>query len=1050
MSKQKLLICENQNILKAYLDEKLDESQELEIREHLDSCENCQTSLEQLAAGQSMWDEVHDLSSTRFLDDTGRDKANDSASQIKGLVDFLAPTDDPEMLGKLGAYEVVGLVGQGSTGMVLKAFEPRLNRFVAIKLLSPTYSSNGAARQRFEREARAVAAILHQNVVPIYSVDEFRGVPYIVMQYVAGLSLLQRIEKNGPLNSCEIVRLGLQIAEGLRAAHECGIVHRDVKPANVMLENSVDRAMVTDFGLAQVADETSMTRSGTIAGTPQYMSPEQARGEAIDARSDLFSLGSLLYAACTGRPPFRAETVFGVINRVCDSTPRPIREINPKIEEWLTSFIERLLSKNREERFQDCDEVIRVLSGELAYMQNPTAAQKPSRNWIPQTVAPKKEHQKKSSTASKLFWAIGLSLTFIGGAIIADKLLNGGEFSKFAMAIFVPSQQEEELEFGKPRITWKRGTVDDNSTDKGTYERTFEQIFEFESGGNLDIEIPFGDVVVIPSELDDRVTVMMITKVEASSRAEAEKILKDHAVELVNEEEKFKIQAAFSDPKSRFRKKFKRMVYRISVPTETNATVKSAEGDLNFGGLVGNINATAKNGCIDFEFIDGDIWAEATSGCINISEGCSGEAEALAIHGDVLAANIQTKGYFRTSGGDVRLGKSKGKVASQVSGGDIRVNGIEGKVSVHAEHGNVLVNVLDTPPANCSASSQDGEISLRIAEDINMDLRVHGEVDSALNFEPDSDEEDDVLWSAHKLNLGGNVLTASSSGMVNIKLIDSTKAESLGGSGLGGSGGSTHTSQISDLARQKTTGEPRPGAIATIELANETNIDGYTLYLPVTYDKEKGPYPVLVYLQGSFGVGGHVGGINNWGLPRLIRDQNDLTTERNQLLLDSFIVVSPHIKQGQYHSQPKMVTEILSDVISEYNGDSAKVYLTGLSRGGHGTWGLATALPDTFAAIVPIAGSPDEITSYESLKGPSIWVAHNTGDSGIANVKKAVKRIESVTGKEFMRIAQSSPTDPEYVNQKYIFTSPNMDGHDAWTDMYCSTELYKWLLNQKK
>lgn len=1048
MSKQKLLICENQTLLEAYLHEQLDESQEIEIREHLDSCENCQSSLEHMAAGQSMWDGVNGLSATRFLDDTGRE--NDSGDQIKGLVDFLAPTDDPEMLGKLGTYEVVGLVGQGSTGMVLKAFEPRLNRFVAIKLLSPAYSSNGAARQRFEREARAVAAILHQNVVPIYSVDEFRGVPYIVMQYVAGLSLLQRIEKNGPLNSCEVVRLGLQISEGLRAAHDCGIVHRDVKPANVMLENSVDRAMVTDFGLAQVADEASMTRSGTIAGTPQYMSPEQARGEAIDARSDLFSLGSLLYAACTGRPPFRAETVFGVINRVCDSMPRPVREINPQIDEWLTSFIDRLLSKNREERFQDCDEVIRVLSCELAYMQNPTVTPKPARNWIPKKVSKEILEKQERALSSKLIWAIGLGLAFVVGGFFVDKFLNGGEFSSYAMAFLFPPQQEEELEFGTPRVTWKRGAVDENSTDKGTYERTFEQIFKFESGGQLDIEIPYGDVVVIPSELDDRVTVMMITKVDASSRAEAEKILKDHTVELENEDNTFKIRGEFTNGQNTPRKKFKRMVYRISVPTKTNAAVKSLDGDLKFGELAGNVHATAEKGCIDFGFIDGDVWAHATSGSINISAGCSGEAEALAIHGDVLAANIQTKGYFRTSGGDVRLGKSKGKVASQVSGGDIRVNGIEGRVSVHAEHGNVFVNVPETLPTDCSVSSQDGEINLTIANDVDMDLRIHGEIDSTLDLETVSEKEDDVQWSVHQLNLGGKVMTASSSGMVNIKLLDREKAKSLGGSGLGGSGGSTHTSKISELARQKTTGEPRPGAIATIELTNETNIDGYTLYLPVSYEKEKGPYPVLVYLQGSFGVGGKVSGINNWGLPRLIRDQNDLTTERNQFLLDTFIVVSPHIKQGQYHAQPKMVTKILSDVISKYNGDSEKVYLTGLSRGGHGTWGLATALPDTFAAIVPIAGSPDEIASYESLRGPSIWVAHNTGDSGIANVNKAVNRIEGATGEEFMRIAQASPTDPEYVDQKYIFTTPKMDGHDAWTDMYCSVELYKWLLNQKK
>jgi len=128
--------------------------------------------------------------------------------------------------------------------------------------------------------------------VPIHAVDQFQGLPYIVMQYVPGLSLLQRLDKDGPLETDEVARIGLQVAKGLAAAHKVGIVHRDVKPANVILENTIERAMVTDFGLARVADDASMTRSGTIAGTPQYMSPEQAQGESIDARSDLFSLGS--------------------------------------------------------------------------------------------------------------------------------------------------------------------------------------------------------------------------------------------------------------------------------------------------------------------------------------------------------------------------------------------------------------------------------------------------------------------------------------------------------------------------------------------------------------------------------------------------------------------------------------------------------------------------------------------------------------------------------------------------------------------------------------
>src|SRR5947208_756630 len=136
-----------------------------------------------------------------------------------------------------------------------------------------------------------------------------------------------------------MLRIGLQIADGLSAAHAQGLVHRDVKPANILLENGVQRVKITDFGLARAADDASLTQSGTITGTPTYMSPEQAGGERLDQRSDLFSLGSVLYALCTGRPPFRAPNSMAVLKRVCEETPRSIREVNPEIPDWLEAII---------------------------------------------------------------------------------------------------------------------------------------------------------------------------------------------------------------------------------------------------------------------------------------------------------------------------------------------------------------------------------------------------------------------------------------------------------------------------------------------------------------------------------------------------------------------------------------------------------------------------------------------------------------------------------------------------------------------------------------
>src|SRR6185436_1469643 len=159
---------------------------------------------------------------------------------------------------------------------------------------------------------------------------------------------------------------------GLAAAHARGLIHRDIKPANILLENGVERVKITDFGLARAVADASLTQSGVVAGTPQYMSPEQARGEAVDQRTDLFSLGSVLYAMCTGRPPFRADSNMAVLKRVCDETPSAIRETNPEIPDWLITIVNKLHAKNPAERFQSAAEVAELLKEHLAHLQHPS------------------------------------------------------------------------------------------------------------------------------------------------------------------------------------------------------------------------------------------------------------------------------------------------------------------------------------------------------------------------------------------------------------------------------------------------------------------------------------------------------------------------------------------------------------------------------------------------------------------------------------------------------------------------------------------------------
>jgi WD40 repeat protein len=292
-----------------------------------------------------------------------------AANEDGNCLDFLVPPQKAGSVGRLGHYEVSEVIGRGGMGVVLKAFDDKLHRVVAIKVMAPQLATSATARCRFVREAQAAAAVRNEHVIDIHAVEEANGLPYLVMEYVCGVSLQDRLSRAGSLELKEILRIGMQAAAGLAAAHAQGLVHRDVKPANILLENGVERIKITDFGLARAVDDASLTQSGVVAGTPAYMAPEQARGEAVDHRADLFSLGSVLYALCTGRPPFRASGSLAVLKRVCEEAPRPIREINPEVPGWLVQIITRLHAKDPAQRFASAAEVADVLSKHLARLQ---------------------------------------------------------------------------------------------------------------------------------------------------------------------------------------------------------------------------------------------------------------------------------------------------------------------------------------------------------------------------------------------------------------------------------------------------------------------------------------------------------------------------------------------------------------------------------------------------------------------------------------------------------------------------------------------------------
>jgi len=388
--KPKPLSCDPE-LLRQSLDDSLPEEQESALADHLSECPACQGELEQLAAAGTQLSRLREILKQE-AQRSGHGSADGGqstgpGSQLSGegyldsladfAVDFLEPPTTPQTVGRLGDVDIQELIGHGSMGIVLKGFQKELNRPVAVKVLAPHLATSGAARKRFAREAQATAVIVHPNVMPILTVNSSGKLPYLVMPYVACESLQHRLEREGPLETIDVLRIAMQVSSGLAAAHAQGLVHRDVKPANILLEMGVDRVMLTDFGLARAADDATLTRTGVIAGTPQYMSPEQARGEAVDHRSDLFSLGSVLYATCTGRPPFRAESSYGILRRITDTEPRPIREINPGIPDWVVAVVAKLHAKDPAERFLSADESAQLLEAGLAHVQQPTVVPLP-------------------------------------------------------------------------------------------------------------------------------------------------------------------------------------------------------------------------------------------------------------------------------------------------------------------------------------------------------------------------------------------------------------------------------------------------------------------------------------------------------------------------------------------------------------------------------------------------------------------------------------------------------------------------------------------------
>ncbi len=278
------------------------------------------------------------------------------------LTAFLAPPQMSDELGRLGPYRILKVLGQGGMGVVYLAEDQVLKRPVAIKAMLPGVAAKQVNRQRFLREARAMAKIKNEHVITIYQVDDDRGVPYLAMEFLEGEPLDVRLARECRLPYLDIARIGRETADGLASAHENGLIHRDIKPGNLWLVKPRGRVVILDFGLARVAEEdSSLTRSGIILGTPAYMSPEQARTMPLDGRSDLFSLGVVLYRMATGKLPFNGQDAFAVLAALTMEEAKPIWDLNPDVPWPLGKIINQLMAKNPDDRPATAADVAQIL-----------------------------------------------------------------------------------------------------------------------------------------------------------------------------------------------------------------------------------------------------------------------------------------------------------------------------------------------------------------------------------------------------------------------------------------------------------------------------------------------------------------------------------------------------------------------------------------------------------------------------------------------------------------------------------------------------------------
>lgn len=315
-----------------------------------------------------------------------------------------------DLTGKqFGAYQIVGPLGEGGMAAVYKAYQPAMERYVALKVLPRHFANDPQFTARFQQEAKLLAQLQHPHILPVFDYGQSDGYTYIAMPFVQSGTLADSLQGQ-PLPLARICQVITQVGEALNYAHTRGLIHRDVKPGNVLIDES-GNCLLTDFGLARMVEESvKLTNSGAIVGTPAYMSPEQGSGQKLDARSDIYSLGIILYEMVTGRVPYRAETPIAVIFKHIQDPLPPVHTLNPNLPEAVELVVLKALSKNPEDRYPTAGDMARSLQASLA--ETPPA---PRSSTLPPSPPPEDPPVKKRPAGrAACFWGLLGTAAVIG------------------------------------------------------------------------------------------------------------------------------------------------------------------------------------------------------------------------------------------------------------------------------------------------------------------------------------------------------------------------------------------------------------------------------------------------------------------------------------------------------------------------------------------------------------------------------------------------------------------------------------------------------------